>query len=35
MLAESGEFGMRWLSPVRCGLKERQIPRGVSAFSKM
>jgi hypothetical protein len=34
MLAESGEPGVRRLSPVRCGLKKRRIPRGVSAFSK-
>jgi hypothetical protein len=35
MLAELGESGVKRLSPVRCGLKERHISRGVSAFSKM
>jgi hypothetical protein len=35
MLAESGESGVSRLSPVRSGQKERHIPRGVSAFSKM
>jgi hypothetical protein len=35
MLAESDESGLGRRSPVRCGLKERRISRGVSAFSKM
>jgi hypothetical protein len=35
MLAESGEFGVSRLSPVRRGQKERHISRRVSAFSKM
>jgi hypothetical protein len=29
MLAGAGEFGVRWLSPVRCGQKEPRISRGV------
>jgi hypothetical protein len=35
MLTESGKSGVSRLSPMRCGQKERHIPRGVSAFSKM
>jgi len=35
MLAESSESGVSRLSPVRSGLKERHIPREVSASPKV